>query len=137
MPKHVYLRAYMAGIAVPSAFMVIILAAFCVVRLGFQFPVPVERALVFPMALAPNLWGLWNMLYLVVRRSARVPIGVYGAVVPLLVGPLALLTARAFGIDVPHFVLAVFPVGLAVAVAGYYLVWKYVVGFLNGVLEIG
>lgn len=136
MPKHVYLRAYMAGIAVPSAFMVVILAAFCVVRLGLQFPAPIERALVFPMALVPNLWGLWNMLYIVVRQRQRVPIGVFGAVVPLLVGPLALVTAREFGIEVPHFVLAVFPVGLAAAVAGYYLVWKYVVGFLNSLLEI-
>jgi hypothetical protein len=137
MPKHIYLRAYMAGIAVPSALMVLILAAFCVVRFASQFPVPIERALVFPMALVPNLWGLWNMLYLVVRQHARIPIGVYGAVVPLLVGPLALVTARGFGIDIPHFVLAVFPVGLAVVIVGYYLLWKYVVGFLNGVLEIG
>ena len=25
--------------------------------------VPLERALVFPMAAVPNMWGLWNMLH--------------------------------------------------------------------------
>jgi hypothetical protein len=136
MPRHTYLRAYMAGIALPSAFMVVVLTAFCVVRLALEFPVPIERAIVFPMALVPNLWGLWNMLYQLVRQRARIPIGIFGAVVPLLIGPLALVTARGFGLEIPHVVLEVFPVGLAVAVAGYYLIWKYLVGFLNGVLEI-
>jgi hypothetical protein len=127
----------MAGIAVPSAFMVVILAAFCVVRLAFQFPVPIERGLVFPMALVPNLWGLWNVLYLLVRQRSHISIGIFGAAVPLLIGPLAFVTARGFGIEIPRFVLAVFPVGLAVAVCGYYLLWKYVVGFLNRELQIG
>jgi hypothetical protein len=136
MSKHVYLRAYMAGVTIPTAAMVVVLAFFCVVRFGLKFPVPIERAIVFPMALAPNLWGLWNMLYQVVRRRSQVPIGVFGAVVPLFLGPLGLAGVRTLGIDVPHIVLAAFPVGLLMAVAGYYLVWKYVVGFFNRQLEI-
>jgi hypothetical protein len=137
MSKHVYLRAYMAGIAVPTMAMVLILALFCVVRLGMAFPVPIERALVFPMALVPNLWGLWNMSYVAVRRRRAIPIGIYGAVVPLIVGPLALIAARTLApFEIPHFVLEIFPVGLAIAIAGYYLVWKYVVGFFNRMLEI-
>jgi hypothetical protein len=126
----------MAGITVPSAFMVMALAMFCIVRLGLQFPLPIERALVFPMALVPNLWGLWNMLYVAVRRRSQVPIGVFGALVPLIVAPIGLAVLRALAFDIPHFVLAAFPVGLAIIIAGYYLIWKYVVGFFNRLLEI-
>jgi hypothetical protein len=136
MSKHVYLRAYMAGITVPSAVMILALAMFCIVRLGLQFPVPIERALVFPMALVPNLWGLWNMLYVAVRRHRQIPIGVFGALVPLLIAPLGLIVLKVLAVDVPPFVLAAFPVGLAIAIAGYYLIWKYVVGFFNRLLEI-
>jgi len=135
--RHIYLRAYMAGVTVPSALMLLILLAFCVVRFGFQFPLPIERALVFPMALVPNLWGLWNMLYVPVNRRARIPIGLYGAVVPLFVGPLAYFSARAFGFEIPPFVMAVLPFALVIAAMAYYLVWKYLVGFFNELLEIG
>jgi hypothetical protein len=41
------------------------------------------------------------------------------------------------GVDIPQFVVTVFPFGVAMAVAGYYLVWKYLVGFLNELLEMG
>ena len=136
MSKHVYLRAYMAGITVPSAVMVLALTMFCVVRLGLQYPLPIERALVFPMALVPNLWGLWNMLYVVVRRRRQVPIGLFGALVPLIITPIGLAVLRALALDIPRFVLAAFPVGLAVIVGGYYLIWKYAVGFFNRLLEI-
>jgi hypothetical protein len=116
--------------------MILALAMFCIVRLGLQFPVPIERALVFPMALVPNLWGLWNMLYVAVRRHRQIPIGVFGALVPLLIAPLGLIVLKVLAVDVPPFVLAAFPVGLAIAIAGYYLIWKYVVGFFNRLLEI-
>jgi len=136
MSKHVYLRAYMAGIAVPSMALVLVLAFFCVVRLGLQFPVPIERVIAFPMALVPNLWGLWNMLYVALRRRRQIPIGPFGALVPLIVGPLGLLVLRLLDVDIPHFVLMAFPAALAVVIAGYYLVWKYVVGFFDRLLEI-
>jgi hypothetical protein len=136
MSKHVYLRAYMAGITLPSAFMVLALTMFCIVRLGLQFPLPIERALVFPMALVPNLWGLWNMLYVAVRRRRQVSIGLFGALVPLIVGPIGYAVLRALSFDIPRFVLAAYPVGLATIVAGYYLIWKHVVSFLNRQLEI-
>jgi hypothetical protein len=32
--------------------------------------------------------------------------------------------------------LTIFPAGVAIAMLAYYLAWKYVVGFLNRVLEI-
>ena len=137
MKNHIYLRAYMAGVTVPTVLVVIVLACFLVLRFGYNVQIPIERGLVFPLAIVPGLWGLWNMLYLVVRRHWRIPLGVYGALVPLFVGPLALCNAFLLDFDIPGFALAVFPVGVAVAMLAYYLVWKYLVGFFNRMLEIG
>ena len=136
MKNHIYLRAYMAGVTVPTVLVVLVLACFMVLRFGYNLQVPIERGLVFPLAIVPGLWGLWNMLYMVVRRHWRIPLGVYGALVPLLVGPLALLDASLLGFDIPRFALAIFPAGVALAMLAYYLVWKYLVGFVNRVLEI-
>jgi hypothetical protein len=136
VPKHIYLRAYMAGITVPSVFLVFIFACFCVVRFGYHVPLPIERAMVFPLALVPPLWGLWNMLYVALRRHRHLPLGLHGAVVPLFLGPLGFATARAF-FDIPPVAVTVFPLGVAMAVVAYYLVWKYLVGFFNELVEIG
>jgi hypothetical protein len=127
----------MAGVTVPSVLLVFVFASFCVVRFGYHFPLPIERALVFPMALVPPLWGLWNMLYVALRRHRYLPLGLHGAVVPLLVGPLGFATMRAFGFEFPPLVVTIFPFGVAIAMVGYYLVWKYLVGFFNELVEIG
>ncbi len=137
MKNHVYLRAYMAGVTVPTVLVVFVLACFVVLRFGYNLPIPIERGLVFPLAIVPGLWGLWNMLYVALRMHWRIPIGVHGALGPLIVGPLALGNAFLLGFDIPHFALAIFPVGVASAMLAYYLVWKYVVGFFNRLLEIG
>jgi len=89
------------------------------------------------LAIVPGLWGLWNMLYVVVRKHWSIPLGVHGALVPLFVGPLALFNAFLLDFDIPHFALAIFPAGVAAAMVAYYLVWKYLVGFFNRMLEIG
>ncbi len=136
MKNHIYLRAYMAGVTVPTVLVVFVLACFVVLRFGYHVPFLIERGLVFPLAVVPGLWGLWNMLYVVVRKHWRIPLGLHGAVVPLVVGPLALLNAFLLGFDIPHFVYAIFPAGIAVAMLAYYLVWKYLVGFFNRMLEI-
>jgi hypothetical protein len=127
----------MAGVTVPTVLVVFVLAGFVVLRFGYKVPIPIERGLVFPLAIAPGLWGLWNILYIVLRRHWRIPLGVHGALVPLLVGPLALGNAFLLGFDIPRFVLSIFPVGVAAAMLAYYLVWKYLVGFFNRMLEIG
>ncbi len=137
MKNHVYLRAYMAGVTLPTVLVVFVLACFLVLRYGYNEPIPIERGLVFPLAIVPGLWGLWNMLYIVVRRRWRISLGLHGAVVPLVVGPLALGTAFLLGFDIPRVVVAVFPVGVLAAMLAYYLVWKYLVGFFNRMLEIG
>ncbi len=137
MNNHLYLRAYMAGVTVPSVLVVFVLACYVVLRFGYNVSIPIERGLVFPLAIVPGLWGLWNMLYIVVRRHWRIPLGVHGALVPLVVGSLALGGAFLIGLDIPHFALALFPVGVVAAMLAYYLVWKYLVGFFNRMLEIG
>jgi hypothetical protein len=137
MKNHIYLRAYMAGVTVPTVLVVFLLACFLVLRFGYNVRIPIERGLVFPLAIVPGLWGLWNMLYIVLRRHWRVPLGVHGALVPLIVGPLALGNAFLLGFDIPRVLLAIFPAGIVVAMLAYYLVWKYLVGFLNRTLEIG
>jgi hypothetical protein len=147
MNTHPYLRAYMAGIFLPSLLLLVLLTAFVVSRLVFQVPVPIERVIVFPMALVPNLFGLWNILFVWLRPHRHLPIGLHGALLPLILAPLAgagacwlgFLTVGAHGITwfgaitLPYFFIAPW---FLTAVAVYYLVWKYIVGFLNQVLGI-
>ncbi len=47
MNHHRYLRAYMGGIALPMAFLLIALTIFCVARFLFRIPFPIQEALVF------------------------------------------------------------------------------------------
>jgi hypothetical protein len=128
----------MAGVTVPSVLLVFKLVCFCVFASFAIFPLPVERAMVFSMALGPLLWGLWNMLYVALRRRGYgFPLGLHGAVFPLLVGPLEVETARAFGFDIPRSVPAAFLFGIVIAMVLNYLLWKYLVGFFNELAEIG
>ena len=138
MQSHIYLRAYMAGVTVPSVLVILMLAGSVVLRFGFGYnvPIPIERFLVFPLAIVPGLWGLWNMLYIVVRKHWRIPLGLHGALVPLVAGPLALGNAFLAGFEVSRSAWTIFPAGVALAMLAYYLMWKYLVGFLNGVLDV-
>ena len=137
----------MAGVFVPTLVLPLLLTVFIVVRLVLQVPVPIERAMIFPMALVPMLFGLWNMLWLGSAGRTRLSIGLHGAVLPLLMAPVGALVATCLHVLqlgsqgaiwfqvclVPYSLIA--PCFLA-ALAGYYLVWKYIVGFLNQVLGI-
>ena len=136
MKRHIYLRAYMAGVTVPSVLVILMLAGFVVLRFGYNVPIPIERFLVFPLAIVPGLWGLWNMLYIVVRKHWRIPLGLHGALVPLVAGPLALGNAFLAGFEISRSAWTIFPAGMAFAMLAYYLMWKYLVGFLNGVLDV-
>jgi hypothetical protein len=147
MNTHPYLRAFLAGIFVPTVVLPLLLAVFIVVRLVLQVPVPIERFVIFPMALVPTLFGLWNMLFLWSHPRTHLPLGLHGAVLPLIGAPigatlanwLGLLEFGAHGVTYFHACLvpyALLPVFVLAAMAGYYLVWKYFVGFLNRVLGI-
>jgi hypothetical protein len=149
MKTHPYLRAYMAGIFTPSLVLLLILTIFILTRLVFKVPVPIERVIVFPMALVPNLFGVWNILY--IRLGRRVPIGFHGALLPLIMAPLGLGVAQWLGVlsfgaqGITWFDQVTTPYSMILPTAGvefcatmvvYYLVWKYIVGALNRVLEI-
>lgn len=138
MRPHPYLRAYMAGIVVPTIFLIVIMSVYAYNRYYFevssQFVIPLpgrplDRAIMFPMAVVPNVWGLWNMLHLKTRPRTGWSLGLHGALLPLLLMPAGYALARSldvFGIQW-QFALPMIPVGMTV----YYLAWKHVVGYLN------
>jgi hypothetical protein len=132
----------MAGIVVPTLFLLVVAGADAYQKWYFevsnQFVVPLssrplERALLFPMAVVPNVWGLWNMLYL--RLRPRMSLGLFGSLLVVLLIPGGIALAAVFDTFTTQwkFALPMFPVGMTV----YYLAWKYAVGFLNGEMGIG
>jgi hypothetical protein len=136
MNQHTYLRAYLAGIAVPTVFLLVIMSGYCVLRYVYNFPVYVERVIVFPMAVVPNLWGLWNILFIALRSRWRLSIGLHGALLPILLAPLGLVVASLLNFPASALVSHVWPIAAPVALIVYYFAWKYAVGFLNRVQEI-
>ena len=138
MKTHPYLRAYMAGIVVPTLFLLVIMAInawqtfYFEVSNQFVIPLasrPLDRAILFPMAVVPNMWGVWNMLYLRLRARSRLSLGVHGALLVVILIPGGIALARLFDVFTIQwqFALPMFPVGMTI----YYLAWKYFVGFLN------
>jgi hypothetical protein len=87
------------------------------------------------------------MLWIGSHMHTGLPIGLHGAVLPLLLMPGGAVIATCLGIlqlgpsgvtwfhsfYVPYALVAP---ALACALAGYYLLWKYIVGFVNRVLGI-
>lgn len=147
MTSHPYLRAYMAGVAVPTLIMPLLLFTYIIARFVFQVPVPIERGLVFPMALVPNIFGLWNMFYQRRHFTGPVNIGLHGAILPFLILPCGYGIARSLGFVTLHqssiswfgeltVNYGLVFVGFCVGVTVYYLLWKYVVNFFNGTLGI-
>ena len=147
MNTHPYLRAFLAGAFVPTLILPLILLIFIVVRLVLQIPIAIERGLVFPMALVPSLWALWNMLWLASHARTRLSLGLHGALLPLLLMPCGAILATCLGIltlsqhgvvwfhSLPVSYALIAP-AFFVALIAYYLAWKYVVGFLNRTLGI-
>ena len=138
MRPHPYVRAYLAGIAVPTAFLLIIMCIYAYNRYYFevssQFVIPLpsaplDRAILFPMAVVPNVWGAWNMLHLLLRSRLKMSLGLHGALLPLVLMPAGYTLARSLDVfDIQwQYALPMLPVGMAI----YYLLWKHVVGFLN------
>lgn len=147
MNRHPYLRAYMAGVTVPAAMLLVVLTIFCIARFVYQVPIPIERVIIFPMALIPNIFGAWNILYVALSGHRRLPIGAHGAILPFLLAPIGYLVATRLHfaaasrgavvyfdtVHAPYGLIAVvFPIGVVL----YYLVWKYLVGFLNNLVGL-
>jgi hypothetical protein len=147
MNTHPYLRSFLAGAFFPTLGLPVMLTGYIVVRFVLHIQFPMERGLVFPMALVPTTWALWNMLWLWSHARTNLSLAVHGMLLPFLLLPAGAVIASCLGIlqlgssgvtwfdtcQVTYVLIA--PCFLA-AVAGYYLVWKYVVGFLNRVLGI-
>lgn len=131
----------------PTLVLPLILVVFLVLKVGMQISFPVERALVFPMALVPALWGVWNILWEWTHERTHLPLGLHGAVLPLLMVPAGAIIATYSGVltlgassvtwfnavAVPYALIALL---LAVGMTVYYLAWKYIVGFVNRLLGI-
>src|SRR6267143_5737527 len=134
--QHTYLRAYLAGIAVPTLFLLVIMTGYCVLRYVYDFPVPVERVIVFPMAVVPNLWGLWNILFVALRSRLQLSLGLHGALLPILLAPLGIVFAGLLHFPSSTIISHVWPIAAPVGLIIYYFAWKYLVGFLNRVQQI-
>jgi len=147
MNSHPYLRAYMAGVAAPSAALLIALTFFVLMRLVCHIHIPIERFIIFPMAVVPSAFGIWNIVYLRLKPHRSLPIGLHGALLPVILVTIGAVSALASGLMVTdshgvtwfgavsasYSLLVPWFFGLMVL---YYLIWKYVVGFLNRVLGI-
>ena len=136
MNKHPFLRAYLAGIAIPTVLLLVAMTAYTIIRYVYDVPIAIEKVIVFPMAAVPNAWGLWNVLHLALGRKHGIPLGLFGAALPLLLGPGGYVVARLSNFSVPPGVFHVAPFALPFGMIVYYLVWKYFVGFLNAELGI-
>jgi len=143
MRPHPHLRAYMAGTLIPTLFLLIIMVVDAYQHFYFevsnQFVIPLasaplERALLFPMAIVPNAWGIWNVLHLRFTSRLGLSLGLHGSLLVLLLMPGGFLLARLFDVFTIQwqFVVPMAPIGMAV----YYLAWKFGVGFLNRELGI-
>jgi len=144
MKSHPYLRAYMAGALVPTIFVMLVVCAYTIIRYGMHVPFAIEKGIIFPVAFVPNLFGVWNVVH---TRFHGLPLGVHGALLPFILGPCGLWVAYCVGlaelhqgalvyfgaIRVPYGLVAV---GFICALVVYYLVWKYLVGFLNELVGI-
>ncbi len=136
MKTYPYLRAYMAGITIPTMMLILIMIVFTIARYIFNVSISVEKIIVFPMAIVPNLWGLWNILYIYLRRYRYLPIGFHGVVLALVQVLLAFGIAKLVSFETPQLMTSIFPFGLPIVVVVFYLVWKHLVAFLNAVLGI-
>ncbi|MBS1858171.1 MAG: hypothetical protein JST11_22560 [Acidobacteria bacterium] len=137
MTTHPYLRAYMAGVTVPSIFFVLGFAAYLALHASYDPGFPVERFLVFPLALVPAIWGAWNMVYVAAEGYRRWPIGLHGAMVPLVLLPPALWAAGSLQLEFVGALLKMAWLIVPLTAMVYYLVWKYFVGALNRLVGIG
>jgi hypothetical protein len=60
----------------------------------------------------------------------------HGALLPLLLGPLGILLTRTLDFQLPIFTSHIFPVLALVGLTAYYLLWKYLVSFLNRAVNL-
>ena len=147
MNNHTYLRAYLAGVLIPTLVFPLLVTALAVEKYVCQASFPVERIVIFPLAFVPFVWGIWNVLWAATRNRTHLPLGLHGAVLPLLLMPAGAALAKCLGvialgahsvtwfqtIEIPYTLIAC---GFTFALVMYYLVWKYIIGYVNRVLGV-
>ena len=148
MNTHPYLRAFLAGILVPTLVLPLLAGRIYRAAAGNADFVPDRaRTGVSHGAGSGPVGRVEHALAVVATRRTHLPLGVHGALLPLLMVPVGALIATHAGvlalaatsvtwfnaITVPYALIACF---LAAAIAAYYLAWKYIVGFVNRVLGI-
>ncbi|MBK6587759.1 MAG: hypothetical protein IPM21_00360 [Acidobacteria bacterium] len=136
MKTYPYLRAYMAGITIPTILLVLFVTVFTFARHEYSELIPIERLIVFPLAIVPNLWGIWNMAYVRLRRNRYLSIGLHGALLTFVQAMTAFGIAKLTDVEIPSVVASAFPFGFPVLVIVFYLVWRHVVSFFNAILGI-
>ena len=127
-----YLRAYLAGVALPT--IVVGAAGFLIVGQFDRFDVSIQRALILPLATNPMIWGLWNVAWVALTPRRRAPIGWHGALLAVLLIGVGVFLATRFDVSdvTPRGgAAALVPFGLA-----YYLLWRYGVSRLNSVVGL-
>jgi len=87
------------------------------------------------MAVVPNLWGLWNILYVALLARRRISLGLFGRSCRSSSFPRVGLRSPR-GVAVPSFVPHALPSSSRSASAIYYLVWKHLVGALNAIVGL-
>ena len=147
MNNHTYLRAYLAGVFIPTLLFPVLITFLLVAKFAAQQPIPVERIVIFPLAFVPFLWGIWNVLWAATRNRTHLPLGLHGAILPFVLLPTGAVLAKCLGvialgthsvtwfqtIEIPYALIAC---GFVFALVMYYLVWKYIIGYVNRVLGI-
>src|SRR5215211_8648021 len=112
---HPLLRAYMAGITLPTMVIPFVIGLVSMDHSTVR-PFHLEDVVFFPVGLVPAAWGLWNMLYTRVRRYRDVPIGLFGAalLVPLGAAGYAIQTALGKMLWTPDLLAIGVPIAIVV-----------------------
>jgi len=131
---HPSLRAYMAGVAFPTMIIPFVILLVSMDHSTVR-PFHLQDVVFFPVGLVPTAWGLWNVLYVRLRRQANMPIGLFGMALLLPLGSAGYAIQLALGKMLWTPELLMF--GLPLAIALYYLAWKHIVHRLNELVGLG
>ena len=77
-----------------TVFLLVAMTIYAIVRYICVVPIPIERLIVFPMAVVPNVWGVWNVIYRASNAHRHVSLGIFGGALPLLLAPCGYAVAR-------------------------------------------
>jgi hypothetical protein len=119
----VAIKAFMAGAVLPTIGVALAYGVLWHIK-------ALHDVLPTPFYIIPILWGIWNVAYAWIKDDVpNLPIGLWGAILGLIIASTATFIYNVpvlLGISTP--VAYIFP---AIAPAAYFLVWRYVVSFLN------